>query len=140
MPRAGHKSIRYRNTKMDTGSVRSGFRWLRVGSRGENDKSVIKDGSLLRAGNFLVGLVRHCPSRKECLNFCGENTQSSIRGVLRAMIPWVKQAERESDLRLHLVSLLCMLQASLHSPHIFTVWYLIKHTENFIFVTFFTSH
>jgi hypothetical protein len=39
-PRAGNKS------KRDTGSVRSGFRWLRIGSRGENDKSVIRDGIL----------------------------------------------------------------------------------------------
>jgi hypothetical protein len=45
-PRAGHRSRRHGNTKMDTGSVRSGFRWLRIGSRGENDKSVIKDGIL----------------------------------------------------------------------------------------------
>jgi hypothetical protein len=45
-PRSGHSSRRYVNTKSDTGSVRSGFRWLRIASRGENDKSVIRDGIL----------------------------------------------------------------------------------------------
>jgi hypothetical protein len=51
--------------------------------------------------------------------------------------PRVKQARRESDLRLHLVSMLNMLQVYLHSPYVFMVWYLIKYMENFIFFVFY---
>jgi hypothetical protein len=34
---------RHRNTKRDTGSVRCGFRWLRIRSRGNREKSVVKE-------------------------------------------------------------------------------------------------
>lgn len=66
---------------------------------------------------------------KNACTFFEKSTQPSIRCVLRALVPWVKQAGRESDL--YIVSMLSMVQIYLHSPYVFMVWYLIKHTENY---------